>query len=64
MAEDVIATLTVLAKKNGRIPIIEAEYINNINENSYCSKNVNKFYENYSNIIKNSYFLFIFFTIY
>ncbi len=55
LAEDVIATLTVLAKKNGRIPIIEAEYINNINENSYCSKNVNKFYENYSNIIKNSY---------
>lgn len=55
LAEDVIATLTVLAKKNGRIPIIEAEYINNISENSYCSKNVNKFYENYSNIIKNSY---------
>jgi glycosyltransferase involved in cell wall biosynthesis len=55
LGDDVIATLNVLAKKNGRIPVIEAEYINNINENSYCNKNILKFDSDYKEIIENSF---------
>lgn len=53
VAEDVVATINVLDLNSNYLKIIDAEYIINIHEDSYCSKNGFKFTRMYDECLKN-----------
>jgi glycosyltransferase involved in cell wall biosynthesis len=55
VAEDVLATLNVINKNNGSIPVIESEYIVNLHKDSYCSKNGAEFSNMYKSCMYNSF---------
>lgn len=55
VAEDVLATLNVINKNNGSIPVIEAGYIINLHNDLYCSQNGAEFSNMYKSCIYNSF---------
>jgi glycosyltransferase involved in cell wall biosynthesis len=53
-AQDVLATLNVIVRNNGLVPVIDAQYILNIHDGSYCSLNISIFNNTYQQGINES----------
>lgn len=53
-AEDVLATLNVLQRNNGILPVISAQYLINIHDDSYCAQNGAQFTSMYQKGIHDS----------
>lgn len=55
VAEDGLATLNVLSKKNGELKVVDADYIVNLHDASYCSVRGAEFTEMYKHCASNSF---------
>ena len=55
VSEDGVSTLNVLSKKNGTLKVIDADYIVNLHDASYCSVRGAEFTEMYKQCASNSF---------
>lgn len=53
--QDVLATLNVLLKNNGKLPVIDAEYTVRLHKDSYCATRGSEFAEMYKNCSANAF---------